>query len=255
MWGITPFDQLYCRIKFREARYKGTLTPPGTTPSIMSPGYVGGMNWGSASIDPERGVMVVNSMKMANYVKLIPRAEADQQGIRPVGGNAAAAEVGGIVAQAGTLYAANPDVFMSPLGAPCQAPPYGYLSAVDLVTGKLIWSRWLGNARDLGPLGIRAMVPLPLGTPNSGGSMTTRSGLVFIGASMDRTFRAFDQSSGEELWNDRLPIGAFATPMSYLSPNSRRQFIVVAAGGSKNLGAADSARLIAYALPRSPASR
>lgn len=250
MWGITPLDQMYCRIKFRQARFAGTMTPPGLTPSISSPGYVGGMDWGGASIDADRGVMIVNSAKVANYVQLISRAAADKLGLKPMGDDGNAADVGGPVAQAGTPYGAHPQPFLSPIGVPCQAPPYGYLSAVDLVTGKLIWSRWLGNARDSGPLGIRARVPLPLGTPTTGGSITTRAGLVFIGATMDRTFRAFAEETGTELWKADLPRSAFATPMTYISPKSGRQFVVVAAGGSKGLGQTGGATLFAYALPR-----
>ena len=249
MWGITPLDQVYCRIKFRQARFDGSMTPPGLTPSISSPGYVGGMDWGGASIDTDHGVMIVNSAKLANYVRLIPRGQADRMGLKPLGDDANAADVGGAVAQAGTPYAAHPMPFLSPLKVPCQAPPYGYLSAVDLVTGKLIWSRWLGTARDSGPLGLRALLPIPLGTPTTGGSMTTRSGVVFIGATQDRTFRALDEKTGRELWHASLPRGAFATPMTYVSPRSGRQFVVVAAGGSHGLGQTDGATLMAYALP------
>jgi quinoprotein glucose dehydrogenase len=249
MWGITPIDQLMCRITFKGARSEGTMTPPGPTPSISSPGYLGGMDWGGASIDVDRGVMIVNSAKLANHVQLVPRKEADKMGLKPITDEAKTADVGGLVAQAGTPYAAHPMPFLSALGVPCQAPPYGYLSAVDLVTGKLIWTRWLGDARDSGPLGLRAMLPLPLGTPTTGGSMTTRSGLVFIGATMDRGFRAFDEKTGKQLWRASLPAGAFATPMTYLSPRSGRQFIVVAAGGSHGLGQTDGARLMAYVLP------
>src|SRR3546814_14739265 len=73
MWGVTPLDQLWCRITFKRARYAGALTPPGPTPSIMYPGYAGGMNWGSVSIDPSRRVLVTVSTYLANYMRLVPR--------------------------------------------------------------------------------------------------------------------------------------------------------------------------------------
>src|SRR3546814_9542347 len=78
MWGVTPLDQLWCRITFKRARYAGTLTPPGPTPRIMYPGYAGGMNWGSVSIDPSRRVLVPVSTYLANYMRLVPRRSEDQ---------------------------------------------------------------------------------------------------------------------------------------------------------------------------------
>ncbi|TCV67438.1 PQQ-binding-like beta-propeller repeat protein [Neorhizobium sp. S3-V5DH] len=138
------------------------MTPPGLTPWIQSPGYVGGSDWGGASIDLDHGVMVVNSAKLANYSQLITRKEADADGLKPLGADAKSEEVGGAAVQKGTPYAVKPAPFMSPLGVPCQQPPYGYLSAIDLVTGKLIWSHTLGSARDSGrptsawPRGCRA---------------------------------------------------------------------------------------------------
>lgn len=238
MWGITPLDQLWCRIKFRSARFEGTLTPPGTDDFLMSPGYVGGMNWGSGSIDKEHGVIVFNSMKVAVAGKLISRAQADRAGMKPVGAGATGVEVGGDAPQRGTPYAMKRSPFLSPLQAPCQAPPYGRLSAVDLVTGKLIWSRPYGEA-----------MGLTMGTPIVGGSMTTRSGLVFMSGAIDNVFRALDIRTGKELWRADLPQGGHAVPATYLSKKSGRQFVVIAAGGSQGLGSAADARLIAYALP------
>jgi quinoprotein glucose dehydrogenase len=252
MWGITPLDQMVCRIRFRQARFEGTMTPPGLKPWIAAPGYVGGMDWGGASIDADDGVMIVNSARLVNYDRLLTRPQARVAGLKPVGANAPVMEVGRSVPQWGTPYGAQIAPFMSALGIPCQQPPYGFISAVDLVSGKLVWSRPLGTAKDTGPLGIRLGLPLVVGTPNIGGSVTTRSGVAFIGASADRTFRAFDIRSGRELWHANLPRGAFANPMTYLSPSSGRQFVVVAVGGKHGLGETDGAELWAFALPAHP---
>ncbi|MCF8709436.1 membrane-bound PQQ-dependent dehydrogenase, glucose/quinate/shikimate family [Rhizorhapis sp. SPR117] len=249
MWGITPLDQIYCRIKFRRARYEGPLTPPGLTPSITSPGYMGGMNWGSASVDLDQGVMIVNTSRLPNHTRLLTRDEANERGLKPIASDQDGNHVGGAVAQAGTPFAADTGFFMSPLGVPCQAPPFGFLSAVDLVTGKLIWSHPLGTANDSGPLGIGSRLPITLGTPTSGGSITTRSGLVFIGAALDRKFRAFDVKTGRELWEVSVERGVFATPMTYLSPRSQKQILVVADGGPRAMRQAGGAELIAYGLP------
>jgi quinoprotein glucose dehydrogenase len=241
MWGLTPLDQLWCRIEFRKLRFEGTMTPPGLTPMLFSPGYVGGMNWGSGSVDPERGIIVFNSMNFGVVGQLIPRDEADAIGLKPVGGGSNGLEIGGDSPMAGTPYGMKRKPFMSPLQTPCQAPPYGYMSAVDLVTGKLIWSRPFGEA-----------MGLTMGTPIVGGSITTRTGLVFMGGSIDGVFRALDVKTGKELWRAKLPRGAHAVPATYQSKKSGRQFVVIAAGGSVGFKSADDAQLMAFALPAKP---
>ncbi|HTH27177.1 MAG TPA: membrane-bound PQQ-dependent dehydrogenase, glucose/quinate/shikimate family [Sphingobium sp.] len=250
MWGITPLDQLACRIAFRRARYQGTMTPPGLTPWITSPGTTGGMNWGSYSIDQDHKVMVVTTGRIVHLSRLLPRSEAEAKGMRPLSDLADHAGGG---PQMGAPYAAEVGFFLSPLFSPCQAPPYGYISAVDLVTGKLIWSRPIGTARDSGPLGLATGVPLPLGTFMIGGAITTRSGLIFVAATADRTIRALDIRTGRQLWQSYLPHGGFSTPMTAISPKSGRQFVVVSSASLYGLGRPDGAKLIAFALPRKQA--
>ena len=241
MWGITPLDQLWCRIQLRSTRYAGSMTPPGTTTWLQSPGYVGGMNWGSGSVDPERGVAVVTTMKLVIRNQLIPRSEADSKGMKPLGSGATGLEVGAHSPQSGTPYAVLRNAFMSPLQMPCQAPPFGYISAVDLVTGKLVWSRPLGD-----------QMGMTIGTPIVGGSITTRAGLVFVGGTIDKMFRALDLRTGKELWRANLPEGGHTVPATYISQKSGRQIVVIAAGGAMGLGSAHDARLVAFALPQKP---
>ena len=247
MWGLTPFDQLWCRIKFRQARYEGPMTPPGINPSITHPGYLGGIDWGGVSVDPVRQIMIVNWSRMPNYTQLIPRAEADRRGLKP---GPEGYMPGQPQAQAGTPFAAATGAFLSPLGVPCINPPYATLTAVNLGTGKVIWSEPFGDARDNGPWGIPSMLPLTMGVPAIGGSVSTRGGLVFIGASMEMSLRAVDQKTGDLLWKTRLPAGGHATPMTYISPASGRQFVVIAAGGHTALASPFGDYIIAYALPR-----
>lgn len=246
MWGITPLDQLWCRIRFKESRYEGTATPPGLQPSIAYPGFNGGIDWGGVSVDPERQLLFVNSNRVANYDRLLTRAEADARA-----GQFVAREVGGPVRQGGTPYAAHIQIFRTPLGIPCNQPPFGMISAIDLRSGKLVWAQRFGNGRAAGPWGIRSMLPIPVGTPNNGGSLATRSGLLFVGATHDGDFRAFDVKSGKPLWHVRLPAGGQATPMTYVSPKSGRQFVVIAAGGHPALGSVLGDYIIGYALPAS----
>jgi quinoprotein glucose dehydrogenase len=249
MWGLTPIDQALCRIRFRQARFEGEMTPLSTDRfTITWPGYLGGIDWGGVSVDVRRGLMIVNNNQVANYNRLISRAEADRRGIKPM--NAAhMSNVGGPAAQQGVPYAAQIAPFLSPLAIPCQQPPYGRINAVDLRTGKLVWSRILGSSRDSGPLALPSFVPIPMGVPNIGGSLTTSSGLTFIGATQEHVFRALATESGQVLWKARLPAGGNASPTTYFSRPSGRQFVVIAAGGHAAMLSGTSDELIAYALP------
>jgi quinoprotein glucose dehydrogenase len=248
MWGISPLDQLWCRIKFRQARYDGQFTPPGLTPSIQYPAYIGGMEWSGVAVDQGRDIMIVPTNYLPNYVQLVTRAEADRMGLKPFKGEDAAHSFeGGNVPQAGAPYGALVRPFFSPLDIPCNQPPFGRLSALDLVSGKLIWSRVLGSAEGSGPWRIPSMLPFPIGTPLFGGAMVTRSGLTFIGAAQDRYIRAFDTATGKLLWSYRLPAGGNATPMSYQV--SGRQYVVIAAGGNAGGGSRVGDYVMAFALP------
>jgi quinoprotein glucose dehydrogenase len=249
MWGLTPVDQAWCRLRFKQARFDGALTPIGEDkPTITWPGALGGNNWGSVAIDPKSRIMIVNSSHIINYNKLLPRAVADAMGLKAVA-KPSYENVAGPVAQQGTPYAASIAPFLSPLVAPCTEPPYGLISAVDLNTRKLLWQKPFGTARDSGPLLLSTGLPIPMGVPNIGGAVVTASGLAFIGATQEHMIRAYDIKSGKELWKGRLPAGGNATPMSYWSAKSGRQFVVIAAGGHGGILSGYSDQLIAYALP------
>ena len=245
MWGTSPVDQLWCRIKFREARYDGPMTPPGIHPTITYPSYLGGIDWGGVSVDPERQLLVVNWNRMANYTRLVPRSEAT---------NVKASESGGIhvgdpVPQIGTPFALFTGAFMSPIGIPCTEPPFGKIGVVDLRTRRMLWERPLGTSRDSGPLDIKSHFPLEMGVPKMGGSATTRAGLIFISATQERAIRAFETKTGKLLWWAPLPAGGHASPMTYVSSQSGRQFVVIAAGGNAPLHSGVGDYVIAFALP------
>lgn len=248
MWGLTPFDQLWCRIKFREARYDGPLTPPGVTPSITFPGYLGGMDWGSVSIDAGRSILVTATSYVANYTRLIPRDQAPDAKPMSKGREGLGALVG-INAMEGTPYALSTKPFLSPLTVPCNQPPWGRIHAVDLATNRLLWSRPLGTGRDNGPFGIPSRLPFTIGAPVLGGVLVTHGGLSFVGGSTDSTFRAFETATGRMLWQSDLPRSGNATPMSYRSSASGRQFVVIAGAGHASMGAPTGDTLVAFALP------
>ncbi len=250
MWGATPIDQLWCRLRFKRSRYEGQFTPQSLQGSITYPGAFGVINWGSISIEPERQLMIVNTSHMPWYQRLIARDEADSLGIAPYG-TVKADRVAGhggpeiYYAQAGTPYAIDSGPFLSPLGFPCHQPPWGQLAAVDMTEKKIIWQRPLGTTRNVAPLGLS----LPTGIFNIGGTVTTAGGLIFIGATADNYIRAFAIDTGRELWKSRLPAGGQSNPISYVSERSGRQFVVIAAGGHVPLQTKKGDYVVAYALP------
>ena len=239
-WGFTPWDRAKCRDLIAGARSEGIFTPPSLEGSIQFPGMVGGSNWGSGSVDPERGVFVINTIRLATYIRLVPRAEFDKQ--FPDG-----PPKFGYEPQEGTPYALQRHFLTSPLGAPCNPPPWGTLAAIDVKTGEKRWEVPLGTTRDLAPFPV--WIFAPVGVPNIGGPITTASGLTFIGATTDRYLRAFRTETGEELWRARLPTTAHATPMTYRLREDGRQYVVVAAGGHGLIPSKPGDALIAFALP------
>ncbi|PZQ51531.1 MAG: membrane-bound PQQ-dependent dehydrogenase, glucose/quinate/shikimate family [Rhodovulum sulfidophilum] len=238
MWGATPFDQLLCRISFTAMRHQGVFTPPGLDRSLQFPGSLGGMNWGSVSIDPTTNLMFVNDMRLglANY--LIPRDQVQ-------GGNGIEM---GVVPQLGTPFGAMRERYLSPLGIPCQAPPFGTLSAIDLVSHELVWQVPVGTVEDTGPLGLRMGLPIPIGMPTLGPTLATHSGLVFIAGTQDFYLRAYDSRTGAEVWKARLPVGSQGGPMTYRSPKTGKQYVVVTAGGARQSPDRGD-YVVAYALP------
>jgi quinoprotein glucose dehydrogenase len=250
MWGTTPFDQLYCRIKFRQATYHGMYTPLRFGSSVRTPGELGGIDWGSVAVDEGRGILVVNSNLMADWDELISREQADRENLftsrDPRSADAPRPPYRG-AAMEGTPYGLHFDGFLTPLGIPCQRPPYGYLAAVDLKSQKLLWQHPLGNASNSGPFGMTLGLPFRLGTPNIGGSVVTAGGVIFIAATQDKYFRAIDENTGKTLWETRLPAGGHATPMTYMGKDGR-QYVLIAAGGSSGFGTGSSDSLIAYRL-------
>jgi quinoprotein glucose dehydrogenase len=236
-WGLTPWDRGRCRELFQGLRYDGIFTPPSLQGTLLFPGGAGGTNWGSVAFEPSSGLLVLNTSSVPHSVRLIPQADlAETRRTNP------GKEVS---PQTGTPYGMIRDVVISPLGVPCNPPPWGQLHAIDLSTGEIRWQVTLGTTRDLAPVPI----PIGWGTPNMGGPIITATGLVFIGAAMDDYLRAFDLESGAELWKGRLPAGGQATPMTYRLGEDRRQYVVIAAGGHGKMGTRLGDTLVAFALP------
>ncbi|MCZ8036421.1 membrane-bound PQQ-dependent dehydrogenase, glucose/quinate/shikimate family [Novosphingobium sp.] len=250
MWGATPFDLLACRIAFKRLNYHGEFTPPSVQGTLVYPAVTGVFNWGGVSVDLDRRILIANTNNIATVVTLIPRAQADRRGIseetgaRTDSNGKGSTLFGAAYPQMGTPFAATAPVFLSPLGFPCNAPPWGELTAVSLETNKMLWTQPLGTTRDVAPLGLA----LPTGIMGQGGSLVTSSGLTFIGAAFESAFRAFDSQTGQLLWSAPLPAPGRATPLSYRSLKDGRQFVVVASGGTSRAGGPAKAFIVAYAL-------
>ena len=247
MWGATPLDQLWCRISFRQARYEGPATPITTQWTIVYPGYLGGMDWGSISVDPLRGIAYVPTVRMPNRNRLMPRSEADAKGLHPAK-SGEAKYLGGAQPQGGVPYAVDVKPFLSPLGLPCAQPPYGMITAIDLKTQKTLWQRPIGTAEANGPMGMPSHLPLTMGTPMVGGAINSAGGLIFMGATLDRQIRALDAKTGKLLWKAGLPAGGHATPMTFRSPKTGRQYVVITAGGNPGAASAPGNSIVAFAL-------
>ncbi|MBM4196550.1 MAG: pyrroloquinoline quinone-dependent dehydrogenase [Gammaproteobacteria bacterium] len=247
-WGITPWERSRCVAQYRNARRGAIFTPPSLEGTIVVPSTAGGVNWGGVAIDPRSGLLVVNVLRMAHYAQLIPAADMPATASGNIGENMLGAP--GLLR--GTPYALKQQALMAPPASLCSPPPYAELVAVDLNRGEILWRSTLGIwDRNLPPPMARApfSIPLPLkwGTPTFGGPLLTAGGLVFIGATGDDLFRAFDAATGRELWQDRLPTSAFSLPMSY--ETGGRQYVVVAAGGHAFIYNKPGDLIRAYALP------
>lgn len=238
-WGITPEEREQCRERIKSIRWEGMFTPPSLEGTLVFPGNVGGINWGGAAYDPRRGLFFAATNRLATVVRLIPRDKFDRA--RSEGeGDRLRGEYG---TQLGTPYGMYREPLLSPKGVPCNPPPWGTLSAVDLKTGEIKWEVPLGV--------IPALAHIPdssqWGSINLGGPVATGGDLIFIAAAMDNKLRAFDARNGSEVWSAELPASAQATPMTYQYDG--RQYVVVAAGGHGKLGTKMGDSVVAFALP------
>jgi quinoprotein glucose dehydrogenase len=235
MFGLVPFrDRAFCRERLVAARNEGLYTPPSTQGTVIFPMTGGGVNWGGVAFDPVRQILYANTSRAAHIVKLLPRA--DTPGFRPPPGH----DFG---PQRGAPFAMTRALVASPLGMPCNKPPWGVTMAVDLKAGKILWQSSVGTVEDRAPLGMA----FSFGTPLANGVAVTAGGLVFTGA-MDAYLRALDARTGEELWQGRLPVPGVANPMTYLWKGE--QYVAIGAGGHSESGTTIGDSMVAFRLAR-----
>jgi quinoprotein glucose dehydrogenase len=215
-------------------RYGGIFTPPSLEGSLTLPGSAGGVEWGGGAVDPVTQTYVVNSSAVAQVVQLLKRKDyaAETKNGKPKG----------YYPQQGSPYGVHMHNFVNWLGMPCWRPPYGTLSSYDLKTGKLLWREPFGEIQKYG-----FYMPLSWGSVTIGAPVITKSGLIFIGASMDSRVRALDLKTGKVLWRWRVDAPAVAMPAIY--EYKGKEYVVFAVGGNTILAPKVSDQLIAFALP------
>ncbi|MDX2221255.1 MAG: pyrroloquinoline quinone-dependent dehydrogenase [Rhodospirillaceae bacterium] len=241
IFGLTPWDRGKCRETLAQFRYEGPFTPPSERGSLIFPSPGGGGNWGGAAYDPARNRLIVKAQNFAFTAKLIPVPEAERRNDP----NARAAPGTMSRYMEGTPYRIQGTRWLSPFGVPCNPPPWGELAAIDLASGEFVWRRTVGQV-PFGPFKLLKS-PAAWGSPVIGGPIVTAGGLVFMAATTDPVFRAYDIDTGVELWAAELPAPGMSVPMTYV--HRGRQYVVIAAGGSILADTPLGDWLTAFALP------
>jgi glucose dehydrogenase len=200
----------------------GPFTRYGTHTSVVFPGVMGASNWHGGSYDPTLGYLFYNIINLGDIDHVVKSPE-----------------------KAGTVYnRTGYQHFWSTANFwPCQIPPWGELVAIDVNTGEYAWRVPLGVIEQLDAKGIHNT-----GTMNMGGAVATAGGMVFIAATNDRRFRAFDSKTGKVLWETKLESGGYASPMTYQGKDGKQYVVIVAAGGG-NYDRVTGDSVIAFALP------
>ena len=232
MYDRSPDHARFCKELFETNHMKigGPYTPlPLEGNALFFPSTLGGGNWGGVSVDPSLGLLFVNVMNVAQW------AHMEKRGSEYVRTSA---------------YGTYARFWNRETHIPCQNPPFGELVAVDLATGDIAWRSVLGRIEALEAVGVRNT-----GSVNLGGSIATAGGVVFIGATNDSRFRAFESRTGKLLWETKLEASGHSSPITYMGRDGQQYVALMAAGGGAFLGGGFSNSLVAFALPdvrRSP---
>lgn len=193
------------------------LAPPSLRGSISIPGFHGGATWAGASFDPTTGCLYVNSNNVPNVITMRKDRALGYQS---------------------TGYIQ----FRDSKNYPAVKPPWGVLTAINLITGDFAWQVPLGEYPELAARGVPRT-----GTENFGGTIVTAGGLVFIAATTDERIHAFDKSTGQMLWEAQLHAGGYATPCTYMVHG--KQYVTIAAGGGGKLRTRSGDEFVTFCLP------
>lgn len=226
---LTPEHEKYCTdLLAREGgmHNNGPFTPYGATLAVVFPGTLGGNDWNPMSFDPKLGYLFVNTQDLGSIGKIAKNKDGSRtpySRVSPLGG-------------VGRFWDKDK-------GWPCQEPPWGRLFAVNVNTGEIAWQSVLGITDDL-PEERRKT-----GRPNIGGTLATAGGLVFIGATTDSRFRAFNSKTGAELWVTKLEASAHSAPMTFQGKDGKQYVVIIATGGGFLADSPTSDVVAAYVLP------
>ncbi|HWY46726.1 MAG TPA: PQQ-binding-like beta-propeller repeat protein [Bryobacteraceae bacterium] len=224
---VTPELQKFCEALFDSVpggmHSGGPFTHYSTTPSVIFPSSIGGGNFNPSSFDPALGYLFVNTQDLGSTNVMVPSKDGKAFDRVP--------------------YKGSMRFWKQDERLLCNQPPWGRLTAINVNTGEIAWQSILGVSDNL-PEGKRNT-----GRPNLGGSLATAGGLVFIGATDDSRFRAFDAKTGKEVWTEKIEAGAHAAPISYQGKNGKQYVVIAATGGSQLFDPSRGDSLIAFALP------
>jgi quinoprotein glucose dehydrogenase len=226
MYDRSPEHARFCKELFETNQMKIGVpyTPlPLEGNALFFPSTLGGGNWGGVSIDPSLGLLFVNVMHVGQW------GHMEKRGSEYVRTSA---------------YGTYARFWNRETHIPCQNPPFGELIAVDLASGDIAWRSPLGSIEALEAIGVRNT-----GTLNLGGSIATAGGVVFIGATNDARFHAFDSKTGKLLWEAKIEAGGHSSPITYVGRDGRQYVALMAQGGGAFLGGGLSNTLVAFALP------
>lgn len=224
--NVTPESHQFCADLFSKLQNQGRYTPYGRSLTVVFPGTLGGATWSGVSYDPILGYIFLNTNEVGAIGQMVQQSP----------GSATAWRRASPLGEYGRFW--DPNLW------PCQKPPWGLLTAINVNNGEIAWRVPLGTVDVLETRGLRQT-----GALNIGGSIATAGGLVFMAATNDSRFRAFDSRTGQELWSAKIDASGHATPMTYVGRDGR-QYVVIAAGGGGFFGSKPSDALVAFALPR-----
>jgi quinoprotein glucose dehydrogenase len=228
---------------FNDGPYTPWVMKDSGRTAVIFPGAVGGGNWGGVAADPTSGYVFANVMNTGQWGYL----EKSEGGGRGGPGGAGGGGSRSGLTKSTPFGAGNPARFRfwnPETQWPCQNPPWGEFVAVNANTGAIAWRVPLGRFAEAEKQGLK-----DAGTPNMGGAMATAGGLVFIGATIDSTFRAFEAKTGKVLWEANVDAPAHSIPSTYIGGDGR-QYIVLPAGGGGFLQGPTGDSFIAFALPK-----
>jgi glucose dehydrogenase len=233
---LTPEVEAFCKDLWTKNHFytKGVFTPAGVDGYMVTfPSTIGGGNWNGITYDPALGYAITNVMDLGQVGRMVKAQDRSGQ----------------VTWVRSTPWGGPVGRFWNPADKiPCSAPPFGELVAVNVNTGDIAWKVPLGFIEELKSAGHPET-----GAPNLGGGISTDGGVIFIGATNDAHFRAFETKTGKLLWDTELDASAHGTPITYLGKDGR-QYVTVAAGGGSYLGSPTGSTLVAFALP-APAGR